>query len=633
VMKQLRNIAHCLLLLFSFCLIGFAQGRVYTVQIASKPTEVEARAAVAQLNAAGLSAHWVKAEVPGKGVRYRVRFGRFTNQAEAKASAEAALKRGAFEEYIVTLYETPTEGTAAPRAAKVAANKLAAEKNNPPDNLVLNKPQTTEEKKVAGNLPARNSKITEAMPSAPLMAANKEASKEDARTSKTSSNKTKHTPATSDLAKVNSTELKPNEIPAALTQPAKEEKLAVKTEPKTSDADKSSIAASPATGNLADTNPPAKSSEPDKVSPVPRIAQPPIADALGELDISNSNWKIVRRSNASDKNLRTIYFVDSMTGWAAGDAGAVYRTNDGGKTWKPLLSGAVANINQIQFVDWNNGWMLGEMARKDDGEPETVVLSTNNGGRSWKKQPLPQILSIFFTDALHGWAVGKNATIMRTEDGGNEWKAVADLEKMIGLPVESSNYNFGFRDVFFLDQQNGWLIGNFYGRAKSHIGGLFATSDGGMTWKRVSVTVQTQYSSGRFTPGVLHSVRFNDLNAGTLTGEMVDGEGRFFFTLHTRDSGKNWEQYRTPSRATHSTQFLGPATGWTAAAAQREGGADAVAYDSTLMRTDNGGASWHTDFVTRGSRIRGVFFLSPSKGWAVGDRGMILRYEDKTRAN
>src|SRR5262245_24368327 len=99
-MKQLRTIFACLLVLLSYCLPGAAQGRVYTVQIASMPTEAEARAAVARLNAAGLAAHWVRADVPGKGVRYRVRFGRFTNQAEAKARAEAALNRGAIEEYI-----------------------------------------------------------------------------------------------------------------------------------------------------------------------------------------------------------------------------------------------------------------------------------------------------------------------------------------------------------------------------------------------------------------------------------------------------------------------------------------------------------------------------------------------------
>ena len=607
------------LLLFACHWPGWAQGRAFTVQTSSMPTEAEAKAELARLAAAGLNGHLVKANVPGKGTRYRVRFGRYSSQEEAKQHAEQALKRGAINEYIVTLYETPT--TSSQEVAKVDKPKTAKSERE----VALNTSKPTEPKETAKSEP-RTTPKTE--PKTELV---KESSKESGKeASKDESNKrqqTAKTKNTNEPAKSAAAEIKPaanTTQPGLATTPAASEAkpnetskpVEPKAEPK----------AEPVTAAT-------KPTEPDKVPPAPRIATPPIADALGELDITNHNWKIVRKSAATDKNLRAIYFVDSMTGWAAGDTGVALRTTDGGKTWKPLLSGAAANINQIQFVDWNNGWMLGEITRRDDEEPETILLSTTNGGRTWTKKALPNVLSIFFSDPQHGWAVGKNATILRTEDGGQEWKPYGDLEKMIGLPVESSNYNFGFRDIYFLDTQRGWLIGNFYGRAKSHIGGLFVTNDGGATWKRLPLTVQTQYSSGRFTPGLFHSVRFSDANNGSVTGEMQDGEGRFFFALHTQDGGKSWHQFRTPSRAAHSTQFLSPATGWTAAAAPREGGADAVVYDTTLMRTDNGGASWQYDFVARGSRIRGVYFLSPSKGWAVGDRGMILRYEDKSRVN
>jgi photosystem II stability/assembly factor-like uncharacterized protein len=363
----------------------------------------------------------------------------------------------------------------------------------------------------------------------------------------------------------------------------------------------------------------------------PKIATPMLADALTEASLSKTNWRMVRRTVETDKNLRAVHFVDSMTGWAAGDAGAVYRTTDGGRTWKPLLSGVSANINFVYFLDWNHGWMIGDSTSKDD-DGETVLLSTINGGRTWMIQKIPNLLSVHFSDLQNGWAVGRNATVLRTTNGGNDWKPVEEIQNVIGLPVESSNYNFGFRDVYFLDANHGWLIGNFYGRAQSNIGGLFVTTDGGNTWKRLPLTFQTQYVSGRFTPGLLHSVRFVDENTGSVTGEMRDGENRFFFALHTRDGGKTWEQHRTPSRATHSTQFLDPTNGWMAAFAPREGSAEAVVYDTSLMRTDNGGLSWQNDFTAKGSRIRSIFFLSPYKGWAVGDRGMILRYEEKTKA-
>jgi photosystem II stability/assembly factor-like uncharacterized protein len=347
------------------------------------------------------------------------------------------------------------------------------------------------------------------------------------------------------------------------------------------------------------------------------------AEGMIDLAVNNINWRVARRGAGADKSLKAVYFVDSITGWAAGDDGATFRTTDGGRSWKPLLIGAAANIDFIYFADWSNGWMLGELDKNNE-EAGRLLFTTNNGGRSWRHKPLPKVISLHFIDKLTGWAVGRDSTALKTTNGGEEWTRITGFEGLLGLPVESSTGNFGLRDVFYLNADNGWMIGNFYGRGSSSIGGLFATSDGGKSWKQVSLKMAD--SSGRPIPGELHSVRFSDVNTGSVAGEMYDGDGRFFFVLHTRDGGQTWEQHRTPSRATHSTRFIDLSNGWSAASAPREGKADAVIYDTTLMHTNDGGKTWQNDFIARGGRIRSLFFLSPSKGWAVGDRGMILQY-------
>jgi photosystem II stability/assembly factor-like uncharacterized protein len=357
---------------------------------------------------------------------------------------------------------------------------------------------------------------------------------------------------------------------------------------------------------------------------VPEIAGEniPPAEVMIDLDVNNSNWRVARRGAGADKSLKAVYFVDSITGWAAGDDGASFRTTDGGRTWKPLVTGAPANIDFIYFADWSNGWMLGEEDKNE--EDGRLLFTTNNGGRSWRHKPLPKVMSLHFIDNLTGWAVGRDATALKTTNGGEEWTRITGFEGLLGLPVESSTGNFGLRDVFFLNADHGWMIGNFYGRGSSSIGGLFVTSDGGKSWKQMPLKMAG--SSGQPIPGELHSVRFSDLNTGTVAGEMYDGDGRFFFVLHTRDGGQTWEQHRTPSRATHSTRFTDLSNGWSSAFAPREGKAEAVIYDTTLIRTDDGGKTWQNDFIARGGRIRSLFFLSPSKGWAVGDRGIILQY-------
>jgi photosystem II stability/assembly factor-like uncharacterized protein len=633
----------------------WAQNRGVTIQIASATSEAEARSIVADLQAKGIEAYWVKAEVADKGTRYRVRIGRFDKQAEAKAVAERHLSRGAIKEFIIAPYDAPSPESVARRepksknAAPAAADQTSNER--PAGEKTTSEEAPKKRSRKAEPAPAEKAPVDTAAskPAADLV---KEKTPDKPEPAKADAGKS--TPASAEKALRTATDKPepvktgPEKTTLAAAAPATESKPETKTE-----AAKPAPEKDPAEKPATDTTKTEKARKPAAIPSAlepelggstarkisnadPAIATPPVAEALADVTINNDNWKVIRRSVETDKNLRAIYFVDSMTGWAAGDAGAVYRTTDGGKTWKPLLAGAAANINFIYFIDWNHGWMLGEGSGKiaaDENDNETVLLFTTNGGRTWSRKPLPNVLSLYFTDAKNGWAVGRNATLMKTADGGAEWTKVESIEKLIGLPVESSSYNFGFSDIYFTNASRGWLIGNFYGRARSNIGGIFTTSDGGATWKRVPVTFQTQYTSGRFTPGTLHSVHFTDPDTGSVTGEMYDGEGRFFFALHTRDGGKTWEQFRTPSRATHSTQFLDRANGWTAAFAPREGGAEAVVYDTTLMRTDNGGMSWRNDFIARGRRIRGVFFLSPTKGWAVGDRGMILRYEEKSKAN
>ncbi len=588
-----------LLLSACFCsVIAWGQSTGYTVQVASVPAEAEAQALVKRLQARGFEAYLVRADVPGKGTRYRIRVGRFLNRAAAQQKANEMLSQGLIKEFVIVEFAAP-KGTILARQREAAVESYTKER---------------------AELRAQSSELE--------------------------SEKTKSETAKTERDDTVSAESKKNELaadkpaqPLQKTTPASVSAATAEKQPAAkSEAPASTVTASvkPETGGESGAVlPEAKKAAASLPmgSEVAEVAQPPMAGALIEVSLAGSKWEIVRGSLPAGKNLQAIHFVDSLTGWVAGEAGAIYRTNDGGRSWKPLLSPVAANITRIQFIDWNRGWMIGEVESKRAAESETVLLRTTNGGRSWQSQVLPNVLSFHFVNAQQGWAVGRSATLLKTEDGGQSWQPEEGIEKLVGKQVEGSPYNFGFCDVHFVDAERGWIIGNFYGRARTHIGGLFVTTDGGQSWRRVRLGFQLQSSTGPFITGLLHSVRFTDANTGLVTGEMYDGGERFFFVLHTSDGGKTWKQYRTPSRATHRTQFLDQSYGWTAAAARREGAAEAVVYDTTLLRTEDGGLSWRADFVAQGGQIRYLFFLSPVRGWAVGDRGLILRYEDRLRSN
>src|SRR5215813_14798652 len=92
--------------------VALAQGRSFTIQVESALSEAEARSSVAKLRAQGLEAYWVKTTIAGIGARYRVRIGRFQNQAQAKAKGDQLLGAGAIKEFIVTGYDPPSDSAA-----------------------------------------------------------------------------------------------------------------------------------------------------------------------------------------------------------------------------------------------------------------------------------------------------------------------------------------------------------------------------------------------------------------------------------------------------------------------------------------------------------------------------------------
>ena len=106
------------------------------------------------------------------------------------------------------------------------------------------------------------------------------------------------------------------------------------------------------------------------------------------------------------------------------------------------------------------------------GERGHVLISDDNG-QSWKQILVPtrsQLTAVYFLDDRHGWAVGHDAVILSTNDGGETWS----------LQHYDKQYDDPLLDVWFKDQNNGFAIGAY---------GLFlSTNDGGTSWDRRQIS-------------------------------------------------------------------------------------------------------------------------------------------------
>lgn len=120
------------------------------------------------------------------------------------------------------------------------------------------------------------------------------------------------------------------------------------------------------------------------------------------------NWS----STVTERNLYSLHFISSSSGWAAG-GDRVLRTTDGGSIWTEVLSGA-ADLLSVRFTSALSGWCSGA-----NGE----LLRSTNGGVSWTVVPKftnKNLHSIFFTSAATGWIAGESGTILKTTNSGIE---------------------------------------------------------------------------------------------------------------------------------------------------------------------------------------------------------------------
>jgi SPOR domain len=117
------------LVLILFGLAG-AQGPLFTVQIKASPTRAQAEEEVRQLKSQSISAYIVKADVPGKGVFYRVRAGVFTSRNDANKYGSGLQQRGVISEFFITAYEKPTDEVAS-RPAPTGPPPSKAKPNQP----------------------------------------------------------------------------------------------------------------------------------------------------------------------------------------------------------------------------------------------------------------------------------------------------------------------------------------------------------------------------------------------------------------------------------------------------------------------------------------------------------------------
>ena len=385
------------------------------------------------------------------------------------------------------------------------------------------------------------------------------------------------------------------------------------------------------------------------------------------VNVAQSGWSW-GNPTPQGNTLVTIDFVQGR-GFAAGDAGTVLRTDDGGTTWTGLSTGTSADLKRLQVLDPDTLTVLG-------GEG-CVLRRSDDAGKTFHKifivaeQNCPAPVEAFtFVDRQTGYLLLRDGSVLRTSDAGQTFSRqtavpgtdasnapagrkaveVAFTGPDTGIvflnpgsgPTEYSTTDGGIswkpledaawsvRRVYLLDPQNGFAVGP---------NTLLSTTDGGKTWVPqpggagldltnircidVKTCILTTTSGDKLLRTDDGGETVTQITASSQpifaaafnSNTRVTAVGASGATVISDDGGVNY----TPISTDIGGEFTGLRPGPTPSTAF------ALGRRGSLAATNDGGATWHTLAVPTSHDVIDVAFADGQTGYALDNAGGLFK--------
>jgi photosystem II stability/assembly factor-like uncharacterized protein len=280
------------------------------------------------------------------------------------------------------------------------------------------------------------------------------------------------------------------------------------------------------------------------------------------------------------------------------------------------------SYSDICFLDSINGFIAGSLG---------TILKTTNGGENWK------ILGTNFDDYLRkisfvnvddGWVMSYYSSILyRTTDSGKNWSFLGQItntslndfkmiNNLVGFACGSDSRIFKTTDggITWGQKQTPFYISSlssiyFVDENVGYCGGLspylLKTVNGGETWNAISLPL--------FALDIyVYSIHFNTSNNGYISG-VGDDKG---MVLITTNGGNTWTGAFIDSTAILNAFLKNPNTMW-------------VNASGNILHTTDGGMNW-SELL---NNCFGIFFLDEKKSWSIINANSIVHSNDGLQTN
>jgi photosystem II stability/assembly factor-like uncharacterized protein len=299
----------------------------------------------------------------------------------------------------------------------------------------------------------------------------------------------------------------------------------------------------------------------------------------------------------SHESSGSVFFLDQNHGWLVKPSvldqtlvisTTVWSTSDRGATWvrgQGFTFNGASGGGELTFINAQLGWYRADLGGQM-GVFASAVFRTTDGGQHWGQVMLNSAIpngpttpgsfppcgvsGLTFLDASRGWATGScdnsDAMLYATQDGGITWRK---LPVVLPTDVPSTGTPWSWPPVFVSPKNGVMLVGGVPG---PHTAIAYTTADGGQTWQRHPIDSDDLNLVG--PPGL----DFIDLHTGWFVGRSFSSGDQQLFITH--DGGQTWSGVKSNTAPGMNIDFIDAQVGWTWSA------------DGLFMETLDAGRTW-----------------------------------------
>ena len=236
--------------------------------------------------------------------------------------------------------------------------------------------------------------------------------------------------------------------------------------------------------------------------------------------------------------------------------GGVWKTTDYGRTWFPIFDDQpTGSIGDVAVAPSNPNTIYvgsGEGLQRPDLSVGDGMYKSTDAGKTWSYLGLKNVQQIgglaidptnenkIFVAALgHPYGPNTERGIYRSTDGGKNWEKVLYKDENTGavqVTIDPTNPNVVYADMW-AGRQGPWENGAWNGKES----GLFKSTDGGTTWKKLTTGLPTtDQGLGR----IGFCIALSDPNRLYATVDAGQAGGIY----RSDDAGETWKRTASDNR-------------------------------------------------------------------------------------